>query len=86
MQQNRAKQTILTNLFLSPPFILTVGSVSKKSSELLFTLTLGSYYKRTKDVIRDTEYGALISIYHSLDNTKKRNFKTKFQMAYVPSK
>ena len=28
------------------------------------------------DVIPETEYGAPISIYHSLDNTKKRNFKT----------
>ena len=28
--------------------------------------------------IPETEYGAPISIYHSLDNTKKRNFKTLF--------
>ena len=30
------------------------------------------------DIIPETEYGAPISIYHSLDNTKKRNFKTLF--------
>ena len=35
------------------------------------------------DVIPETEYGAPISIYHSLDNTKKRNFKTLFWMTYV---
>ena len=38
------------------------------------------------EVIPETEYGAPISIYHTLDNTKKRNFNTLFWMTYVWSK
>ena len=34
--------------------------------------------QENKDVIPETEYAAPISIYHSLDNTKKRNFKTLY--------
>ena len=37
-------------------------------------------------LFRETEYGAPISIYHSLENTKKHNFKTLFLMTYVRSK
>ena len=38
----------------------------------------GVLLQENEDVIPDTEYGAPISIYHSLDNTKKRNFKPLF--------
>ena len=46
-------------------------TTGQKGSEFLFTLTLGSYYRRTEDLIPETEYGAPMSIYHSLHNTKK---------------
>ena len=38
-------------------------------------LNFGVLLQENWDVILETEYGAPISIYHSLDNTKKRNFK-----------
>ena len=43
----------------------------------------GVLLQENEDVIPETEYSALISIYHSLDNTKKFNFKTLFLMKYV---
>ena len=61
-------------------FILTVVSTGQKSSGLLFTLNSGVLLQENCDVIPETEYGAPISICHSLDNTKKRNFN------YVRSK
>ena len=69
----------LTNLCLALSFILTVVSTGQKSLELLFTLTLGSYYRRTETLFqkRNTEH---------LDSTKKSNFKTLFLMTYVRSK
>ena len=38
------------------------------------------------DLIPEMEYAALVSMYHSLDNTKKWNFDTLFLMNYVQSK
>ena len=48
----------LTNLCLTLSFILVVVSTGQKSSELLFTLTLGSYYRRTKTLFhkRNTQH------------------------------
>ena len=48
----------MTNLGLAPSCILTVVSTGHKSSELLFTLTLGSYYRRTETLFkkRNTEH------------------------------
>ena len=48
----------MTNLRLALSFILTIVSTVKKSSELLFILTLGSYYRRTETLFqkRNTEH------------------------------
>ena len=55
---NAMKTAGLTNLCLALSFILTVVSTGQKSSELLFTLTLGSYYRRTETLFekRNTEH------------------------------
>ena len=59
-QQKALRRSVgrLTNLGLALSFILTVVSTGQKSSELLFTLTLGSYYRRTETLFkkRNTEH------------------------------
>ena len=48
----------MTNLRLALSFILTIVSTVKKSSELLFILSLGSYSRRTETLFqkRNTEH------------------------------
>ena len=41
-----------TDELVSRTLILTVVSTGQKSSELLFTLTLGSYYRRTETLFQ----------------------------------
>ena len=43
----------LTNLCLAHSFILTIVSTGQKSSELLFTLTLGSCYRKVRRYSRN---------------------------------
>ena len=58
---------------------------SEKFRTLIY-FNFGVLLQENWDVIPETEYGAPISIYHSLDNTNTRNFKTLFSMTYVWSK
>ena len=57
---------------------ILISLTSQKNSELLFTLTLASNCMGSETFFLETEYAALISIYHSLGNTKKCNFKALF--------
>ena len=43
---------LLTNLCLALSFILTVVLTGQESSEHLFTLTLGSYHRRTETLFQ----------------------------------
>ena len=52
-------------------------SQSEKFGTFIY-INFGVLLQENRDVIPKTKYGAPVSIYHSLDNTKKRNFKTLF--------
>ena len=63
-------------------FFLWFRQVTKVQNFIYFNF--GVLLQENWDVISETEYGAPISIYrHSLDETKKRNFKTLFWISYV---
>ena len=68
-----------TDKFVSRTLFHSYCSFGKSEKFRTFIyFSFGVLLKENWDVIQETEYGAPISIYHSLDNTKKHNFKTLF--------
>ena len=59
-----------------PGFTFLLCQVRKFRTFINFNF--GVLLQHNLNFIPETEYGSSISIYHSLDNTKKRNFKTFF--------
>ena len=62
--------------------ILTGFDESEKFRAVIYP-NFGALLQEKQDLIPETEYAALISMYHSLDNTKMWNFETLFLMNYV---
>ena len=73
------------NLCLALYLILTSFDRSEKLKTFIY-FNSGVLLQENKDLTPEMEDGALISIYYSLGDTKKRSFKTSFLMTYVRSK